>query len=96
MIGTVEQEQNGLYLYDRSPKFDMRRIAPVFRKSPAEPWRVVRTRRRAADPKFVKSAPASELVATGFFTSPLESIIVSLSIFARAFRNFMSDAATSK
>jgi len=43
--------------------------APVFRKSPAEPWRIVRTRRRAADPKFVKSAPASELVATGFFTS---------------------------
>jgi putative membrane-bound dehydrogenase-like protein len=43
--------------------------APVFRKSPAEPWRVVRTRRRAADPEYQKRLPATELVATGFFTS---------------------------
>ena len=43
--------------------------APVFRKSPAEPWRIVRTRRRAADPNFANRAPATELVATGFFTS---------------------------
>lgn len=42
---------------------------PVFRISQAEPWRLVRTRQRAADPEFVKKAPASELVATGFFTS---------------------------
>ncbi len=28
----VEQEQNGIYLYDRSPKFDMARIAAAFRK----------------------------------------------------------------
>ncbi|MEO6811807.1 MAG: PVC-type heme-binding CxxCH protein, partial [Isosphaeraceae bacterium] len=42
---------------------------PVFRISPPEPWRVVRTRQRAADPAFVKRAPASELAVTGFFTS---------------------------
>ncbi len=28
----VEQEQNGIYLYDRSPKFDMARIAAAFRR----------------------------------------------------------------
>lgn len=43
--------------------------APVYRISPPEPYRVVRTARRAADPKFVKSASKTELVATGFFTS---------------------------
>lgn len=40
--------------------------APVFRTSAAEPWRIVRTRRRAATPdKYV----ATELVPIGFFTS---------------------------
>ncbi len=43
--------------------------APVYRKSPPEPWRIVRTARRAADPKYKNSLPATELVATGFFTS---------------------------
>lgn len=43
--------------------------APVFRRSPAEPWRIVRTRRRAADPNYRKRLPPTELVATGFFTS---------------------------
>ena len=43
--------------------------APVFRISPAEPWRVVRTRQRAADPDFVRRLPPTELFATGFFTS---------------------------
>lgn len=40
---------------------------PVFRISQPEPWRVVRTRRRAAsgDPRY----PPSELVVTGYFTS---------------------------
>jgi putative membrane-bound dehydrogenase-like protein len=42
--------------------------APVFRKSSAEPWRIVRTRRRVADPRF-KGLPATERVAIGFFTS---------------------------
>jgi len=42
---------------------------PVFRISPPEPWRVVRTRQRVADPAFVKRSSASELHASGFFTS---------------------------
>lgn len=42
---------------------------PVFRISSAEPWRVVRTRQRAADPVMAKRLPPTELVATGFFTS---------------------------
>ncbi len=43
--------------------------APVFRRSSAEPWRVVRTRRRAVDPKFRKRVSPTELVPIGFFTS---------------------------
>lgn len=43
--------------------------APVYRRSPAEPYREVRTARRAADPNFRKRLSHTELVATGFFTS---------------------------
>ena len=43
--------------------------AEVYRISPPEPWRIVRTRQRAADPAFRARAAATELVATGFFTS---------------------------
>jgi putative membrane-bound dehydrogenase-like protein len=43
--------------------------APVFRISPPEPWRVVRTRQRAADPVMSRRLPPTELFATGFFTS---------------------------
>ncbi|MDR3635328.1 MAG: dehydrogenase, partial [Isosphaeraceae bacterium] len=43
--------------------------APVFRISAPEPWRIVRTRQRAADPEYRKRLPPTELVATGFFTS---------------------------
>jgi putative membrane-bound dehydrogenase-like protein len=43
--------------------------APVFRISPPEPWRVVRTRERAADAVMARSLPPTELFATGFFTS---------------------------
>jgi putative membrane-bound dehydrogenase-like protein len=43
--------------------------APVFRASQGEPWRLVRTRQRAADPVLSRRLPATELVATGFFTS---------------------------
>ncbi len=42
---------------------------PVYRMSAAEPWRIVRTRQRAADPEYRKKLPPAELVATGFFTS---------------------------
>lgn len=30
----VEQEQNGIYFYDRTPKFDMKRIRAIFTKRP--------------------------------------------------------------
>jgi putative membrane-bound dehydrogenase-like protein len=43
--------------------------AVVFRTSSAEPWRLVRTARRAADPEMRKRLPPSELVPIGFFTS---------------------------
>lgn len=43
--------------------------AVVFRKSTAEPWRLVRTARRAADPEMAKRLPPTELVPIGFFTS---------------------------
>lgn len=43
--------------------------APVFRISEPEPWRLIRTRDRAADPEMRKRLPQSELVVTGFFTS---------------------------
>ena len=42
---------------------------PVFRISEAEPWRLVRTRQRAADPVMAKKLPPNELVPIGFFTS---------------------------
>ena len=42
--------------------------ATVFRRSPPEPWRIVRTARRVADPKFA-GLPQSERVPIGFFTS---------------------------
>ncbi len=42
---------------------------PVFRISPVEPWRLVRTRQRAADPAYRNRLPPSELVPAGFFTS---------------------------
>ena len=43
--------------------------AVVYRTSDAEPWRMVRTARRAADPEMRKKLPPTELVPTGFFTS---------------------------
>ena len=42
--------------------------ATVYRRSPPEPWRIVRTARRVADPKFA-GLPQSERVPAGFFTS---------------------------
>jgi len=44
--------------------------APVFRTSPPEPWRIVRTKRRIADPKTLAKLSESERSVTGgFFTS---------------------------
>ncbi|QDT79692.1 Cytochrome c [Gimesia maris] len=44
-------------------------VARVFRRSPAEPYRVVRTARRVADPEFSKRLSITEKFATGYFTS---------------------------
>ncbi len=60
--------------------------APVYRRSQAEPWRIVRTRRRAADPKFRQSAASTELVATGFFTSATGVTIYRGSAYPEAFQ----------
>jgi putative membrane-bound dehydrogenase-like protein len=43
--------------------------APVFRKSPPEPWRIVRTRRRVSDPAMLRKLPFTEQFAVGYFTS---------------------------
>ena len=44
--------------------------APVFRTSPSEPWRIVRTKRRIADPATLARLSESERSITGgFFTS---------------------------
>ncbi|MGD0040564.1 MAG: PVC-type heme-binding CxxCH protein [Isosphaeraceae bacterium] len=60
--------------------------APVFRISPPEPWRLVRTRQRAADPAMRKRLPATELVATGFFTSATGITIYRGSAYPEAYR----------
>ena len=43
--------------------------APVFRISAPEPWRVVRTRQRVADPEMLAKLAPTERFAAGFFTS---------------------------
>src|SRR5262245_50287898 len=60
--------------------------APVFRISPAEPWRVVRTRQRAADPVLSKQLPPTELVPTGFFTSATGITIYRGSAYPESYR----------
>jgi putative membrane-bound dehydrogenase-like protein len=59
---------------------------PVFRISPPEPWRVVRTRQRTADPAFVKRSIPSELHAAGFFTSATGVTIYRGSAFPAEYR----------
>ena len=60
---------------------------PVYRTSQAEPWRIVRTRQRASDPDFRKRAPATELVATGFFTSATGVTIYRGTSYPEPYRN---------
>jgi len=60
--------------------------APVFRISPPEPWRLVRTRQRAADPAMRKRLPPTELFATGFFTSATGITIYRGSAYPEAYR----------
>jgi putative membrane-bound dehydrogenase-like protein len=67
--------------------------APVYRISSAEPWRIVRTRQRAADPEMARRLPPTELVAIGFFTSATGVTIYRGSAYPESFRGnaFMGD-----
>jgi putative membrane-bound dehydrogenase-like protein len=60
--------------------------APVFRTSPPEPWRIVRTERRANDPDYRSRLPATELVPVGFFTSATGITIYRGDAYAERFR----------
>jgi putative membrane-bound dehydrogenase-like protein len=60
--------------------------SPVYRISAAEPWRVVRTRQRAADPVMSRRLPRTELFATGFFTSATGITIYRGSAFPADYR----------
>jgi putative membrane-bound dehydrogenase-like protein len=60
--------------------------APVYRISPPEHWRVVRTRQRAADPVLSRRLPPTELVVTGFFTSATGVTIYRGSAYPPAYR----------
>lgn len=61
--------------------------APVYRKSQTEPWRIVRTRQRASDPEYRKRLPATELVASGFFTSATGVTIYRGTSYPEPYRN---------
>lgn len=60
--------------------------APVFRRSPPEPWRVVRTRRRVSDPKMLRTLPHTEQFAAGYFTSAAGVTIYRGNAYPAAFR----------
>jgi putative membrane-bound dehydrogenase-like protein len=60
--------------------------APVFRISRPEPWRVVRTRQRAADPEMRRRLPPTELFAFGFFTSATGVTIYRGSAYPETYR----------
>ena len=60
--------------------------APVFRKSGAEPWRIVRTRRRVSDPRVKARLPRTEQFAIGFFTSATSVTIYNGNAYPEAFR----------
>jgi putative membrane-bound dehydrogenase-like protein len=60
--------------------------APVFRRSPPEPWRLVRTRRRVADPVMMRTLPFTEQFAIGYFTSAAGVTIYRGDSYPPAFR----------
>ena len=60
--------------------------APVFRKSGAEPWRIVRTRRRVSDPKTKARLSRTEQFAIGFFTSATSVTIYTGNAYPGPFR----------
>ena len=70
--------------------------ATVFRRSPPEPWRIVRTARRVADPKFA-GLSQSERVPIGFFTSATGATIYRGGAYAEEFRGnaFIGDVGAN-
>lgn len=70
--------------------------APVFRRSPPEPWRIVRTARRVADPKFA-GLSQSERVPAGFFTSATGVTIYRGGAYSEEFRGnaFIGDVGAN-
>jgi putative membrane-bound dehydrogenase-like protein len=68
----------------------------VFRISPFEAWRVERTTRRVADPKFA-NWPSEEKVPGGFITSGCSPLIYSADRFSPEFRgnSFVCDPANN-
>jgi putative membrane-bound dehydrogenase-like protein len=59
---------------------------PVYRISAPEPWRVVRTRQRLADPAFANRLAPTEKFAFGFFTSATGVTIYRGSAFPAEYR----------
>src|SRR5262245_10217720 len=68
----------------------------VFRISPFEPWRVERTTRRLADPRYA-NWPASEKVPGGFITSGCSPVVYAADRFPPEFRGntFVCDPANN-
>ena len=71
--------------------------APVFRISAPEPWRVVRTRQRVADPVMLAKLPPTERFAAGFFTSATGVTIYRGSAFPQEYRGnaFIGDVGAN-
>ncbi|WP_165066090.1 PVC-type heme-binding CxxCH protein [Paludisphaera rhizosphaerae] len=59
---------------------------PVFRISPPEPWRIVRTRQRVADPEMKKRLSHTEQFAFGYFTSATGVTIYKGTAYPEAYR----------
>ncbi|MDG3002677.1 PVC-type heme-binding CxxCH protein [Paludisphaera mucosa] len=59
---------------------------PVFRISRPEPWRIVRTRQRVADPEMLKKLSHTEQFAFGYFTSATGVTIYRGSAYPEAYR----------
>ncbi|WP_437200936.1 PVC-type heme-binding CxxCH protein [Planctomicrobium sp. SH664] len=70
--------------------------APVFRRSPIEPWRIVRTQRRNKDPQY-QHLPDTERVPGGFFTSAAGVTIYRGSAYPEEFRGnaFVGDVGSN-
>jgi putative membrane-bound dehydrogenase-like protein len=60
--------------------------SPVYRVSRPEPWRVVRTRQRVADPEMLKRLAPTERFAAGFFTSATGITIYRGSAYGESYR----------